>query len=136
MGSEAGGAAPSADDEATRVASLAPGPFKDVLRSKGFVWLATNSEVAFYWSQAGRQIELSQMGRWWAAVPRNTWPEAHVGSIMADSVGEWGDRRQELVFIGANLPEAKIRAELDACLATDDEMAEVAKGMSSATAAN
>lgn len=62
------------------------------------------------------------MGKWWASVPRASWPEAHVDSILADCDGEWGDRRQELVFIGAGLSEAAIRRELDACLASDEEM--------------
>jgi hypothetical protein len=34
----------------------------------------------------------------------------------------YGDRRQELVLIGVDLPEAEVRAELDACLLTDDEL--------------
>ena len=63
------------------------------------------------------------MGRWWAAVPRESWPPAHVGAIEADWEGEWGDRRQELVFIGANLPEQRIRDALDECLASEEELA-------------
>ena len=63
------------------------------------------------------------MGRWWFAVPRSSWPETHVETILADCEGPWGDRRQELVFIGVALPEAAIRAAFDACLATDAEMA-------------
>jgi G3E family GTPase len=120
---------PSTAEEEERVASLSPGPFKGVLRSKGFVWLASDSSVAFYWSQAGRQIELSQLGRWWAAVDRKLWPkeESALGAILDDMNGDWGDRRQELVFIGANLPETDIRAKLDECLASDEEMAEVTK---------
>lgn len=34
----------------------------------------------------------------------------------------WGDRRQELAVIGVELDEAHVRAELDACLLTDQEM--------------
>nr|WP_226467335.1 GTP-binding protein [Luteimonas panaciterrae] len=35
----------------------------------------------------------------------------------------WADRRQELAVIGVNLDEARARAELDACLLDDAEMA-------------
>jgi G3E family GTPase len=125
---------PAADSDWSQVVApsvAADSPFKDVLRSKGFVWLATESSTAMYWSQAGKQIEISTMGKWWAAVPRDSWPEAHVGSIMADFDGDFGDRRQEIVFIGANLPEAKIREALDACLAPEESLAELSETMAS-----
>lgn len=35
----------------------------------------------------------------------------------------WGDRCQELVWIGVDVDEAKLRAMLDSCLLTDAEMA-------------
>lgn len=35
----------------------------------------------------------------------------------------WGDRRQQLAVIGVGLDQARIRAELDACLLTDEELA-------------
>jgi len=103
----------------------AAGPFATVLRSKGFVWVAPEGSVAYYWSHAGRHVELSELGRWWAAVPREDWPEAHHASILDDfdTEGEDGDRRQEIVFIGAGLDEAAIAEALDACLLADGEEA-------------
>ena len=103
-------------------AKEAVGPFANVLRSKGFVWLDSEHKLALYWSQAGRQIEVSEMGRWWAAVDRAAWPKVHESAILADCVGEWGDRRQELVFIGANLDRSAIVAALDDCLVTEEEL--------------
>ncbi|MGO7288071.1 GTP-binding protein, partial [Rhizobium ruizarguesonis] len=32
----------------------------------------------------------------------------------------WGDRRQELVFIGVDMDETAVRTELDGCLASAD----------------
>ena len=99
------------------------------------MWLTTENVVALYWSQAGKQIEMSEMGRWWATVDRSKWPEPHVGSIEADFEGEWGDRRQELVFIGAGMDRDALEEALDACLATDEEMAAMTKSATAAAVA-
>jgi G3E family GTPase len=64
-------------------------------------------------------------GRWWRFVPKNQWPqdEESVAAIMGNWQLSTGDCRQELVFIGQNIDFAQMRAELDACLLTDEEMA-------------
>ena len=113
------------EHEGSEAGGSAAGPFATVLRSKGFVWVAPEGSVAYYWSHAGRHVELSELGRWWAAVPREDWPEAHHASILDDfdKAGEDGDRRQEIVFIGAGLDEAAIAEALDACLLNDGEEA-------------
>ncbi|KAJ1625470.1 CobW/HypB/UreG, nucleotide-binding domain-containing protein [Pavlovales sp. CCMP2436] len=95
-----------------------------VLRSKGFVWLEESTRAAHYWSQARVHGELAELGQWWAAVPRSTWPDEFVDSILSDydppsrpvGAGGVGDRRQELVFIGIGLDERAISAKLDGCL--------------------
>jgi G3E family GTPase len=96
-----------------------------VLRSKGFFWLATRPSRVAEWSSAGGILHLGAVGSWWSAVPRTQWPTEPelLAQISAQCEGEWGDRRQELVFIGQDLDEPAIRARLDACLLTEQELA-------------
>lgn len=94
-----------------------------VLRSKGFFWLASRPDVAGLWSQAGGIFRHQAAGQWWAATPKKYWPkdpEERQG-IEKHFQGEWGDRRQELVFIGQNMDEDNIRQSLSDCLLTDAE---------------
>ena len=95
-----------------------------LLRSKGYFWLATRPEFAGQWSQAGGIARYGFGGMFWAAVPRSQWPEDpdYLQSIEENWVEPFGDMRQELVFIGQGLDEARIRAALDHCLLTEDEL--------------
>ena len=43
-------------------------------------------------------------------------------AVEKDVEGEYGDRRQELVFIGSGMDEATLTETLDGCLLTDSEM--------------
>lgn len=96
-----------------------------VLRSKGFFWLATRIEKIGVWSQAGRVARLDFGGFWWAAVPEEYWPP--LPTVREQIRRKWddqvGDCRQELVFIGIDLNERKLRASLERCLLTDAELA-------------
>jgi G3E family GTPase len=94
-----------------------------LLRSKGYCWIVTRPKWMGYWSQAGRVMELSPHAVWWADVPRSEWPDDpdELAGIEESFDGVYGDRRQELVFIGRKLDEAAIREALDGCLLTDDE---------------
>jgi G3E family GTPase len=96
-----------------------------VLRSKGFVWLATRHHMVGVWSQAGDVISLDYGGEWWADTPDDEYPDDPVllGEIKSCFEGEYGDHRQELVVIGIEMDQLAIRAALDSCLLTDDEMA-------------
>ncbi|MBB4813289.1 zinc metallochaperone GTPase ZigA [Pseudomonas rhodesiae] len=96
-----------------------------LLRSKGFFWLASKHQDAGSWSQAGGLMRHGFAGRWWRFVPKNQWPqdEESVAAIMGNWQLSNGDCRQELVFIGQHIDFAQLRAELDACLLTDAEMA-------------
>ena len=95
-----------------------------LLRSKGFFWLASRPEHAGSWSQAGGIMRHGLAGRWWTAVPREHWPEEYLRDIQSQWTEPYGDRRQELVFIGQYIDADRISRELDACLLTDAELAE------------
>mmetsp|Transcript_17965 Transcript_17965/g.28192 ORF Transcript_17965/g.28192 Transcript_17965/m.28192 type:complete len:634 (+) Transcript_17965:3-1904(+) len=114
-------------------------PFLGVIRSKGFAWISPtgmydldNHDTVLYWSHAGKHFGLKQAGNWWASMGKENMKKIFEDSnnmaeydriIREDFVsGEWGDRRQEIVFIGANLDEDGIRAALDDCLCTDKQV--------------
>ncbi|KAI7973798.1 hypothetical protein EIK77_000997 [Talaromyces pinophilus] len=98
--------------------------FGPVLRSKGFFWLATRSLQFGEWSQAGGILTVSCGGVWFSELPREMWPADKdiIESIERDFAGQWGDRRQEIVFIGEGIDARQISAALDECLLTDKEM--------------
>lgn len=94
-----------------------------VVRAKGFFWLATRPDYVGELSQAGALVRTNKRGRWWSAVPRSYWPqEPEWHRAMQDYLdAEWGDRRQEIVFIGVDpMDKASIIAELDSCLVTEE----------------
>ncbi len=112
--------------------------FNSIVRSKGFSWLANSHIAAYYWSHAGSSFELQCLGRWWATLCRDQWPEEAIDDILIDFdcadhddnvevMESVGDRRQEIVFIGQCLNNIKkqeiIEQCLDSCLLTEDEFA-------------
>ncbi|MBK7750894.1 MAG: GTP-binding protein [Candidatus Obscuribacter sp.] len=100
-------------------------PWDGVIRSKGFFWLASRMDFAVDWSHAGGSCRLQPGHQWWACIDKSEWPddEAFLAEIKEECHGEYGDRRQECVFIGIHMDRAWIEDELNACLLTDDEMA-------------
>lgn len=96
----------------------------NILRSKGYVWLATRSETAGDWSHAGQVMSCEPAGSWWADTPREEWPTDEP-DLVAEIESLWdeitGDRRQELVIIGEDLDHAAVQDQLQRCLLTDLE---------------
>ncbi len=99
--------------------------FPGVIRSKGYVWLSSRHNYASLWSQAGPVINIAYAGTWWATVPKEEWPDDPTlrQEVEAITESEYGDRRQELVFIGIDMDRHQICTQLDAALLTDEEMA-------------
>ncbi|WWC72089.1 uncharacterized protein I206_106049 [Kwoniella pini CBS 10737] len=109
--------------------------WKGVLRSKGWIWMATRPNLHGEWSQAGVMCTIEGGGPWMCEVPEEQWPgggdQETIDAIKLDFMGEWGDRRQELVFIGQELDRNLIQKTMDETLLTDDEWAQWQKIMKS-----
>ncbi|GGA39501.1 zinc metallochaperone GTPase ZigA [Pelagibacterium lentulum] len=90
-----------------------------VVRAKGFFWLATRPHFVGEMSQAGAMVRTERRGLWWSSVSEERWPDHPDWRASMEPYLDpvWGDRRQELVFIGVDpMDEAAIRQRLDQCL--------------------
>lgn len=95
-----------------------------LLRSKGFFWLATRPQLAGQWSQAGGIAHYGYAGMFWKATPEEHWPQDpdYRHFIKEKWQEPFGDMRQELVFIGQHLDQARIRQALNDCLLSEEEL--------------
>ncbi|MDF9800832.1 G3E family GTPase [Catalinimonas alkaloidigena] len=98
----------------------------NIIRSKGLFWLATRSDQAFNWSQAGGSLRAEPAGVWWVSLSfldRISHPlfQERKKEIEQKWDGVFGDRMNELVIIGIHLDQDLITAELEACLCTEEE---------------
>jgi len=80
-----------------RLEELTEAGLDGVIRSKGLLWLADHDSTCMIWNQAGAETKVEVGPKW------------------------QGDKRQELVFIGRHLDEAKTREQLERALLTDSE---------------
>ena len=99
--------------------------WEKIIRSKGYLWIATRNDHGCMWSQAGTSCRLEPGGRWLASVPESEWPvnnEQDKEEFRKQLVGEFGDRRQEFVVIGQDINSEQVRLELEACLLTEEEL--------------
>ncbi|MGN7503678.1 MAG: zinc metallochaperone GTPase ZigA [Alphaproteobacteria bacterium] len=91
-----------------------------VVRAKGFFWIASRPDYVGEISQAGAFVRHKGIGRWWAAIPKNQWPagEEFENVIKEYWTKDYGDRRQEIVFIGLKdqMSQQAIKKQLDSCL--------------------
>ena len=99
-----------------------------LMRSKGFIWLATSNFFMGAWQQAGNVLRVMP-ARPWLCEMRERWEGTPMEPMalkeLSQDNGEellYGDRCQELVFIGTNLNHEVIQNLLDESLLHDEEM--------------
>ena len=99
----------------------------EIIRSKGLFWLASRSDQALVWGQAGGSLKAHSGGVWWSSMPikkRIQYPSYQENQDIIEENWDkmFGDRKIEIVFIGQKMDKEKIISNLDACLATEDEL--------------
>ncbi|MEM9929737.1 MAG: GTP-binding protein [Bacteroidota bacterium] len=99
----------------------------NVYRSKGMFWIASRPDEALVWSQAGGSLRYESIGTWWASKTAEYLAlhpvfQSQRELIMKEWDKDWGDRKQELVFIGQEVDGPKIEAALNRCLLRDWEI--------------
>ena len=102
----------------------------NILRSKGLFWISSRPNSALNWGQAGGSLRADSAGVWWSSM---AYSERINHSSFLDNQKhieekwdkEFGDRQNELVFIGQDMNEHEIREELTDCLCTKEEIASI-----------
>lgn len=99
-----------------------------IIRSKGLFWLASRPEQALVWGQAGGSLKADSAGVWWSSMPFENRIQQmpfieNQQHIESDWDNTFGDRKNEIVFIGQKMNKALIISHLDSCLSTDKELA-------------
>ena len=97
------------------------GDLPGVIRAKGHFWIATRPDWVAEFSLAGALSSVDPLGPWWASIPKERWPEDEKAQayMRANWQEPWGDRRQEIVFIGSGTDWAELKLRLDNCLLPD-----------------
>ncbi|MFZ4402880.1 MAG: GTP-binding protein [Pseudobdellovibrionaceae bacterium] len=96
---------------------------ENVLRAKGYFWLASRPEAVGLYQLAGSSVSFSGIGYWWCCIGERFWPndKEERNKIYELWDEKYGDRRQEIVFIGTDLDRKSITEDLDRTLLTDAE---------------
>ncbi len=99
----------------------------NIIRAKGLFWLASRPNDAINFSQAGGSLRIEKAGVWWASMPfgeriRYQSFIDHKDYIESKWDKQWGDRMNELVFIGQDMDKEQIIEDLEKCLLQENEI--------------
>lgn len=97
-----------------------------IIRAKGLFWMASRPHDAINFSQAGGSLRIERAGVWWCSMPFSDRIQfasyvEHMKEIEAKWDAKWGDRLNELVFIGQHMDIPGIEKKLNHCLVTAQE---------------
>ncbi len=92
---------------------------KELIRAKGYIWFKNRPQDVLLFEQAGRNSSVMAVSYWIAALDEATQKECLEGDEELRKSWDpvYGDRINQIVFIGKNYNKAKIISRLEECLA-------------------
>ena len=105
-----------------------------VIRAKGLFWLASRPSDAINFSQAGGSVRVEKAGIWWSSMPyseriKNPSFVENIQYIESKWSKKWGDRTNELVFIGQDIDQNKMIQDLNNCILNEEEIIDYDNGV-------
>lgn len=90
----------------------------NVIRAKGICYFKDEFDVCYLFEQAGKQLQLRDVGLWYATMPTDELSQMleREPGLRRDWDTTYGDRMQKIVFIGQKMDKQAITDALDACL--------------------
>ncbi|SCE82487.1 GTPase, G3E family [Micromonospora marina] len=99
----------------------------EMVRSRGYLWLASQPDTVVAWEFAGGGLAMGSLGYWLVSLPEQHWEHVEDQRRLAAAL-DWdpyyGDRHQHLVFIGLDTDPVDLHRTLAGCLLTDAELAD------------
>ena len=93
--------------------------YPNVIRTKGYVWFDNQPDSAYLFEQAGKLNSLTEDSLWIASAPKQDQIDLLKANpqLAKNWDEEYGDRINQLVFIGKNMNEEQIKRQFNDCLA-------------------
>ena len=90
----------------------------ELIRTKGYVWFADDDVHIQLFEQAGRNASVTELNEWLASCPQEELDAMfeNYPDLKDDWDATYGDRINQLVFIGKGYKKADILARLESCL--------------------
>jgi len=93
---------------------------RELIRAKGYIWFKDRPQDVLLFEQAGRNSSVMAIAYWVAALDKATQKDCleNDEELRENWDPEYGDRINQIVFIGKNYDKKKILSKLESCLAS------------------
>merc|ERR1712217_649301 len=107
-------------DECARI--FGESSWKNVYRSKGMIYSASQCNSMFTWQTSGIVNEIRHLGKWLASGSKDElYEKGHQEEYESWTDKKQGDRKTQLVIIGSGIDKDGITKMLDDCLVSEEE---------------